>query len=180
LLAGLRLQIREISSSAFSQQIRALSANQDLLIRNDWKGVGIEDLVRVQLAHLASLIGSRIAVGGPRLGLNAASAQAIGLALHELATNVGKYGALSTNKGRIDVWWHAAANRFTMSRTESGGPPVVTPTRRGFGSTIIDTMAKRSLGGQVAIYYARSGLMWMTCPAANALDDQNRYEGGSN
>jgi two-component sensor histidine kinase len=66
---------------------------------------------------------------------------------------------------------------FTMSWTENEGPPVVAPTRRGFGSTVINTMAKYSLGGEVAIYYARSGLMWqLTCPAANALDDQNQHE----
>jgi two-component sensor histidine kinase len=58
-----------------------------------------------------------------------------------------------------------------MSWTENEGPLVVVPTRRGFGSTVLNTMAKHSLGGEVAIYYARSGLMWqMSCPAANALE----------
>jgi two-component sensor histidine kinase len=132
-------------------------------------------LVRAQLAHFASLIDSRIAVRGPRLRLKPASAQAIGLALHELATNAGKYGALSTDSGRVDICWQAAANMFNMNWTENEGPPVVTPTRRGFGSTVIDTMAKESLGGEVAIYYARSGLMWqLTCPAANALESEER------
>jgi PAS domain S-box-containing protein len=159
----------------FSERIQALSASHDLLIRNEWKGVDIEDLVRAQLALFANLIDSRIAVRGPRLLLKAASAQAIGLAVHELATNAGKYGALSTNKGRVDIWWQAAADMFTMSWTENDGPPVVAPTRRGFGSTVIDTMAKHSLGGEVAICYARSGLMWqLTCPAANALEPDER------
>src|SRR5262249_6802318 len=66
----------------FSKRIQALSANQDLLVRNEWNGVGIGDLVRAQLAHFADLIGSRIIVDGPELRLKAASAQAIGLALH--------------------------------------------------------------------------------------------------
>jgi len=159
----------------FSERIHALSASHDLLIRNEWKGVDIEDLVRAQLALFASLIDSRIAVRGPRLRLKAGSAQAIGLALHELATNAGKYGALSTNNGRVDIWWQAAADMFTMSWTENDGPPVVAPTRQGFGSTVISTMAKHSLSGEVAIYYARSGLMWqLTCPAANALEPQER------
>ncbi len=82
----------------FSERIQALSASQDPLVRSDWNGVEIEDLVHAQLAHFASLIGSRIAVRGSKLRLKAASAQAIGLALHELATNAGKYGALSTDR----------------------------------------------------------------------------------
>src|SRR5712675_1964753 len=89
----------------FSERIQALAANQDLLIRNEWRGVEVEDLVCAQLAPFADLIGSRVVVRGPRLRLNAASAQAIGLALHELTTNAGKYGALSTDRGRVDICW---------------------------------------------------------------------------
>src|SRR5258706_15581649 len=97
----------------FSDRVQALSANQDLLVRNEWKGVDIADLVRAQLAHFADLIGSRIAVHGPKLRLNAASAQAIGLALHELATNAGKYGALSTDRGRVDLRWGTDGDSLT-------------------------------------------------------------------
>jgi two-component sensor histidine kinase len=62
-----------------------------------------------------------------------------------------------------------------MSWTENEGPPVVPPTRRGFGSIVINTMAKQSLGGNVAIYYARSGLMWqVSCPVANAVEPEER------
>jgi two-component sensor histidine kinase len=137
----------------FTERIQALSANQDLLVRHEWQGVDVEDLVRAQLAHFADLVGSRIDVDGPKQRLNAAAAQAIGLALHELATNAGKYGALSTDAGRVTV----------------------RPERRGFGSTVVDSMAKLSVGGEVQLDYAPSGLMWrLKCPAANALEPWER------
>jgi PAS domain S-box-containing protein len=155
----------------FTERIQALAANQDLLVRNKWQGVDTEDLVRAQLAPFADLIASRIAVHGPKLRLNAAAAQAVGLALHELATNAGKYGALSTDTGRVDVGWQIGGDIFAMSWTERDGPPVRPPERRGFGSTVIDSMAKRTVSGEVELDYAPSGLEWrLTCPAANALE----------
>jgi PAS domain S-box-containing protein len=155
----------------FSERIRALSANQDLLFRNEWKGVDVEELVRAQLSHLSDLIGSRIVVDGPKLRFNTAGAQTIGLALHELATNAGKYGALSTDRGRVDLRWNFSDNAFTMSWTERGGPSVSAPKRCGFGTTVIERMAKSSLRGTVDLDYAPSGLTWcLTCPAGNALE----------
>jgi two-component sensor histidine kinase len=156
---------------AFSERIQALSANQDLLVRNEWTGVGIADLVRAQLAHFADLIGSRITAQGPALRLTPASVQAIGLALHELATNAGKYGALSTDKGRVEISWGTADGILTMSWTERDGPPVSAPQRRGFGSVVMEAMAERSVGGEVHLDYAPSGVTWrLICPATNALE----------
>ncbi len=161
----------------FSERIQALSANQDLLVRNEWNGVEIEDLVRAQLAHFADLIGSRIAMHGPKLRLNPASAQAIGLALHELATNAGKYGSLSTDAGRVDVSWASDGETLTMSWTECEGPLVSAPTRRGFGTIVMETMAERSVDGKVDLDYAPSGLTWrLTCAAANALESREREQ----
>jgi PAS domain S-box-containing protein len=155
----------------FAERIRALAASQDLLIRNEWRGVDVEDLVRAQLAHFADLIGSRIVADGPQLRLKPASAQAIGLALHELATNAGKYGALSTDRGRVHIFWRTDGDALTMSWTERDGPPVSVPERRGFGTTVIETMANHSLNGAVDLDYAPSGVIWcLTCPAANALE----------
>jgi PAS domain S-box-containing protein len=159
----------------FSDRIQALSVNQDLLVRSGWSGVEIADLVRAQLAHFADLVGSRIAVQGPRLRLNPASAQAIGLALHEIATNAGKYGALSTDRGHVDVSWETTGDTLTMRWTERDGPPVSAPQQRGFGSTVMEAMAERSVGGEVRLDYAPSGLTWrLTCPAGNALESWER------
>jgi PAS domain S-box-containing protein len=160
-----------------SARIQALAANQDLLIRNAWHGVEIEDLVHAQLAPFASLIGSRIAVHGPELRLTPASAQAIGLALHELATNAGRYGALSTDRGRVDVCWKSDGDSFTMSWTERDGPSVSAPKPRGFGTIVMEVMTERSVDGAVDLDYAPSGLTWrLTCPAATALEPWEREQ----
>jgi PAS domain S-box-containing protein len=157
----------------FSERIQSLSADQELLVRNEWRGVDIEDLVRAQLSHFADLIGSRIVVHGPKLHMNAASAQAIGLALHELATNAGKYGALSTEAGHVDIRWGTDENSLAMSWTERDGPPVSAPERRGFGTIVMKTMTERSVNGAVDVDYAPAGLTWrLTCPAASALESR--------
>jgi PAS domain S-box-containing protein len=168
----------------FTERIQALAANQDLLVRNEWNGVEVEDLVRAQLAPFAGLIGSRITVQGPKLRLKAASAQAIGLALYELATNAGKYGALSTDLGRADISWVTDGDTLTMSWTERDGPPVSAPKRRGFGTIVMETMAEQSVDGTVDLDYAPSGVTWrLTCLAANALEPREReqsFRGKSN
>jgi PAS domain S-box-containing protein len=161
----------------FTERLQALSANQDLLVRNDWGGVDIEELVRAQLAAFADLIGSRISVHGSKLRFNSAAAQAVGLALHELATNASKYGALSTETGSVEVCWRLDGNIFAMNWTERGGPPVSVPTQRGFGSTVVNLMAKRSVGGEVNLEYAPSGVTWiLTCPSENVLEAAEREE----
>jgi two-component sensor histidine kinase len=156
---------------SFCKRIQALAANQDLLVKNQWQGADVEDLVRAQLAPFMDLIGSRIAMHGPQLRLNPAATQAVGLAVHELATNAGKYGALSTDGGHVDVDWRSDADRFEMNWTERGGPSVRPPCHRGFGSTVIESLAKRAVAGEVALDYGPSGFGWhLTCPKANALE----------
>jgi PAS domain S-box-containing protein len=164
----------------FTESIQALAANQDLLVRNEWKGVDAEDLVHAQLAHFADPAGTRIVAHGPRLRLNAAAAQAIGLALHELATNSGKYGALSADTGRVDIRWEAGGGDFTMSWTERQGPPVSPPEHRGFGTVVIKALAERSVGGAVDLDYAVTGVTWrLTCPAVKALEGTANGHGRS-
>jgi two-component sensor histidine kinase len=161
----------------FSERIQALSANQDLLIRSDWNGVEIDDLVprsarALRRPHCFSYRRAR-----PQAALEEAAAQAIGLALHELATNAGKYGALSTDRGRVDVCWGTEGDTLTMSWTERQGPPVSAPMRRGFGTIVVETMAERSVDGAVDLDYAPSGLAWrLTWPAANALEPGEREQ----
>jgi len=161
----------------FTNRVQALAANQDLLVLNEWRGVDMDDLVRAQLAHFADLVGPRIMIHGPKLRLNAAAAQAIGLAIHELATNAGKYGALSSERGRVDIGWGTVGDTLTMSWAERDGPPVSPSERRGFGTMVIEGMAKQTVDGAVDLDYAPSGLNWrLTCPAANALERREREQ----
>jgi PAS domain S-box-containing protein len=155
----------------FTGRIQALAANQDLLARNEWQGVDAEELVRAELADFADLVGSRITVHGSPVRLNPAAAQAIGLAIHELATNASKYGALSADAGRVEADWRVGGDTFAMSWIERNGPPVSHPEQRGFGSVVITSMVEQTVGGEVQLDYAPTGVVWsLTCPAVNALE----------
>jgi PAS domain S-box-containing protein len=154
----------------FSQRIQALSANQDLLVRNEWRGVELEDLVRAQLAHFADLIGERILIEGPHLSVTPSAAQSIGMALHELATNAGKYGSLSDDHGSVKIDWRLENGQFYIGWIEHDGPQVKPPKQRGFGSTMISVVAKASVGGEVELDYASTGVIWrLKCSASKAL-----------
>jgi PAS domain S-box-containing protein len=171
---------RTLASSAqdfiarFSERIQGLSASHDLLVRNEWKNIRLAELVRSQLAHFGDLLESRIAVRGPDLRIKAAAAQTLGMALHELATNAGKYGALSTGSGRVDIAWgleDADRHRFTIEWKESDGPPVVAPTRRGFGWSVLCELTKMSLEADAALEYAPAGVVWrLQCPAERVCE----------
>jgi PAS domain S-box-containing protein len=158
----------------FSARIQALSANQDLLIKSDWRGVDLDELVRAQLAHFVDFIGARISIEGRPVRLAAAAAQSIGMALHELATNAGKYGALSGERGRVDIDWRLDGDEFTIGWVERDGPLVEAPKLHGFGSTVISTVAKVSVDGDVELDYAITGLIWRLKCAADKVLEQPR------
>ena len=157
-----------------SQRLRALAANQDLLVEGSWRGAEMGDLVRAQLAHIDALIGSRVRLDGDKLVLTPAAAQALGMAFHELATNALKYGALSDEVGEVSITWRIEAvgeePELYVSWRESGGPAVNSPGRAGFGTTIIERITGQSLGGVVVMTYAPTGLVWeLHAPAAPLL-----------
>jgi two-component sensor histidine kinase len=80
------------------------------------------------------------------------------MALHELATNAAKYGALSSPSGRVEVTWETKAQRLWLNWREAGGPPVKAPTRRGFGSRLLEQGLLRELGGRTRIDYPADGV----------------------
>jgi two-component sensor histidine kinase len=154
----------------FSQRIQALSASHDLLVRSEWRGVEIESLVRAQLAHFDDLLGERITIEGPPLSVTPSAAQSIGMALHELATNAGKYGSLSDDRGSVTIHWRLNDGQFSIGWIERDGPCVNPPKRRGFGSTIISAVAEASVGGEVELNYQSSGVIWrLRCAASQVL-----------
>ncbi len=168
----------------FEERIHALSANQDLLVKSAWTGVYLEELVRSQLAPFKDFIGSRIELAGPSLLLSADASQAIGMALHELATNAGKYGALSNSNGRVTITWSLESSRtgeeiFVMTWLEEGGPPVSEPKRRGFGSTIIGRVVEQSLDGKVEFTHLVTGVRWrLECRALDVLEGKRATGNG--
>jgi PAS domain S-box-containing protein len=159
----------------FAERLQALAASQDLLVKSEWRGVEIAELARSQLAHFHDLIGTRIELQGPHLAITASAAQPLGMALHELATNAGKYGALSNASGRVKIAWdldHRDGQdaAFVMSWSEEAGPAVTPPTRQGFGATVIAAMAEASLGAKVDLDFTAAGLRWqLRCPAVEVL-----------
>jgi PAS domain S-box-containing protein len=158
-----------------NERLQALSANQDLLIESAWRGVRMAALVRAQLAHVGGLPLERVSSDGQDLVLLPAAAQAIGIALHELATNAVKFGALSTAQGRVSVSWDVQPTdgngELVISWRESGGPVVAAPEYAGFGATIIERITGQSVGGRVKTSYAPSGLIWeLRAPAAAMLE----------
>lgn len=154
----------------FSERVRTLAATHDLLFRHGWQGVDVSDLIHVQLAHFGDLLDTRINLDGPSVRLSNTAAQTVGIIIHELATNAAKYGALSNDRGRVDIRW-GANGEFTMGWSERDGPRVDEPARRGFGSTVVKTMAESSLDGAVDLDFARTGLRWrLVCPSSKVLE----------
>ena len=153
----------------FSARIRSLAAGQDVLVENQWKRVSLDALIRAQLNHFKDLIGSRITISGDSVQLSPAAVQTIGMAVHELATNAAKHGALSNTKGRIDISWQKIAgktsDRLVMRWIESEGPPVFPPKEHGFGSMVTGKVVEMGLGGEVTANFAPTGFSWqLDCP----------------
>jgi PAS domain S-box-containing protein len=166
-------------TARFEQRVQALAASQDELVKNDWRGAMLDELVRSQIAHFEDLIGTRITLHGPPLFVAASAAQALGMTLHELATNAGKYGALANVGGRVAIEWGvggeiAGEETFTILWREDCECPVTPPSKRGFGSTVICQMAEHNLGAKVDLAFPASGLNWrLQCAAAQILGESH-------
>jgi two-component sensor histidine kinase/PAS domain-containing protein len=143
-------------------RLQALGSAHDLLTRENWEGASLGEIVRVTLAAHSGEGRSRFDFAGPEVRLSPQMALALAMALHELATNAVKYGALSAPKGRVRIRWTVAASagvtELALNWKERGGPAVQPPRRRGFGSRLIERGLSASLGGRARLNFEPTGL----------------------
>lgn len=165
----------------FSARVAALAGTHDILTRSDWHDASIHEIITAELGAHTSQGGGRLTLDGPDLELKPSAALTLGLAIHELATNAAKYGALSTPEGSIDIQWELEGTGrdalVDFRWTEHGGPSVEPPTSEGFGTTLLTRLTARELGGVVEIDFAPAGLraritlLWSKTQAADVSAD---------
>lgn len=155
--------------ATFAGRLKAMASAHELLTATRWRGASLSHLAAAELGGLAP---GQASWEGPELFLSPRAANALSLALHELATNAVKYGALSVDAGRVHVVWRERPEGgFTLDWTETDGPPVSPPTRRGFGSTLLDQVTGRELGGEARVQYRSSGVRARLIADAQAMTE---------
>lgn len=163
----------EAFSQALIGRMQAMSQAYQLIGREEWRDVQLKDLAKKQLGpHLSRPDQGR--VEGPAIAVRPAGAVALGLVLHELATNAVKYGALASADGTVSVHWSVEATgqgpAILLEWCERGGPSVAAPSRSGFGSSLLKSQVERALHGTLAVRYEREGLCaTITIPADGDL-----------
>jgi two-component sensor histidine kinase/DNA-binding response OmpR family regulator len=151
-----RADSQEAYVAAVDGRVRALAHTHDLLSKSRWQGADVRTLVMDEMAPYAQ--SGRISTSGPSTILPAEKAQTVGLALHELATNAAKYGALSCADGRVAVGWSIDGSTLHFTWEESGGPHVEPPARSGFGTKIIQASLNEQKGDSVRFEWDPLGL----------------------
>ena len=161
----------------FGPRLQGLAASHDVLVRNSWHGAHLADLVSEHLVPFVDAQSSRLEITGPEVLVTAEAAQAIGLAIHELATNAIKHGALSVPTGKVNIFWifendEGSPRQLLLNWVEQGGPPVAAPSRKGFGQIVIGEMIERSLDGKVNLEFSLQGLKWSVSIPAKSLANE--------
>ena len=147
---------------SFSDRIVSLGKTHNLLTEDYWQTAPLRDLLQNELGHYNDGTANRITLEGPPVELAADLAVPTGMAIHELTTNATKYGALSLPSGRVTVSWSVdqrdAERVLELRWTESGGPLVKAPERKGFGSTLLQRVLAQQCNADVDITYEAEGL----------------------
>jgi len=139
-------------------RITALAAAHDILTREQWDGAGVGEVAHGVLDALTGAR-ERLRVSGPVVRLDAKMALSLSMAFYELGSNALKYGALSGAHGQVTLAWTVEANELRVTWTEQGGPPVTQPTRRGFGSRLLERGLAAELEGEVRLSFDPGGLI---------------------
>lgn len=167
-----------IVRESIETRIAALSRSHDLLGREKWEGAGLHDLVVQSLEPFTVTEGraERFTIEGENIRLSPRATLALGIAFNELATNAVKYGAFSNEAGTISINWRLEGKpdgpRLHLQWREKGGPPVTPPSRKGFGSRVIEQGLAHELNGMVEMDYARGGIVCtIDVPAPLAVRD---------
>jgi two-component system CheB/CheR fusion protein len=161
-------------SESFIGRVRALTASYTLLSGEKWLGVSLRDLLVEETRPDRAESTRNIVMEGPEIRLSAAGALAMGMAIHELATNAVKHGALSAPEGVVTISWRLETDgeqaEFVLRWIETGGPPVVPPERRGFGITLIERGFAHELSGHATMAFEPEGVRaTLRAPARTAL-----------
>jgi PAS domain S-box-containing protein len=146
----------EQATASYEGRLRALAAAHNLLTSQSWSHAAIRDVIAEALAPFCT---DRCHIEGEDFDLAPQTAVSIALALHELATNAAKYGALSNDVGRIDVRWTVDGEKIELVWRERGGPPVSKPARSGFGTRLIKRTLATELSGRVELEFDEAGLI---------------------
>ncbi|MFZ0149046.1 MAG: HWE histidine kinase domain-containing protein, partial [Xanthobacteraceae bacterium] len=147
---------------AIEGRIKALSRAHTLLSASRWNSADLGTLVGEELAPYSA--GDKITFEGPDISLQPATAQGLALALHELATNAAKHGALSSNRGKVSLKWELAPDALQLHWLENGGPRITAPSARSFGLRVIVASIEQQLGGKLTFDWDARGLrctMWI-------------------
>ncbi|MDB5724518.1 MAG: hypothetical protein JWQ16_1272 [Novosphingobium sp.] len=163
----------EDAREAFESRLINLASAHDVLTRENWGGAELVDIVNDTVKPHAGGR-NRFEIDGPPVRLDPSAALSIAMALHELCTNAAKYGALSSDTGRVAIIWRLEGlggdRRLRLSWSESGGPTVHAPQHKGFGSRLIERALARELNGKVVLEYEASGVVCtIDAPMADQL-----------
>ncbi|MBB4001242.1 HWE histidine kinase domain-containing protein [Aurantimonas endophytica] len=142
-----------------TERIQALGRAQDMLTDTNWETADILAIVAAAIAPHRDR-GGRFTIDGPSVHLTAQQAMGLALAIHELATNAAKYGALSNEGGHVDIEW-TSEDDFRFVWTESGGPAVVAPVQQGFGSRLTQRVVPAYFGGTASLEYHSDGVRYV-------------------
>ncbi|MGO4572134.1 HWE histidine kinase domain-containing protein [Microvirga sp. 2TAF3] len=170
-----------IARETFEARLFALSKTHDVLTRENWEGVNLRDIAEEAMAPYRRDQAERFTIAGPALQLPPRVALPLAMALHELSTNAVKYGAFSSDGGRVLIHWdfleREGEQLLILSWREEGGPHVSPPTHKGFGSRLIERGLSRELAGEVVLDYRPAGLLCtISLPLSVAQEAQENLD----